>query len=379
MKRFSYADWDIRPVINASAYMTPIGGSIMPPEVVQAMADASPYFVDMHALNRKAGEIIAQHTGAEAGLVTSGAMGGMLLQAAACMTGKELSKVRRLPDTTGMKNEILYFHSQRVTYFRAFQMAGAKLVPVGEDARGADTWELENGINDRTAAVAYVFGPGIRCSLSLAQVAGVAHGKGVPVIVDAAAMVPPAENLRKYIAQGADMVTFSGGKGLRGPQSTGILCGRKDLIEAAALNSSPHYRCVGRPMKVCKEEVVGLITALELFVRQDHEAVWKAWREKARYIVDALHGIPALKVWLDEDPTTREGPVAVVNAEPSWQGIHLRDVPEKLMTGDPPILVGFHSSGFSEHLDELVVCTANLKDGEEETVAARLRKVLVED
>ena len=376
MKKFCYTDWGLKPTINAHAYMTPIGGSIMPPEVVQAMVDAAPYFIDIHALNMKAGNMIARHTGADAGLVTSGAMGGMLLQAAACMTGTDLAKIRRLPDTTDMRNEVLYFHSQRVTYFRAFQIAGAKLVPVGEDARGADTWELENAITDKTAAVAYVFGPGIRCSLSLREVVEAAHRHDVPVIVDAAAMLPPAENLKKYIAEGADMVAFSGGKGIRGPQSTGILCGRKDLMEAAVLNSSPNYRCIGRPMKVCKEEIVGLITALELFVNQDHEAVWASWRDKAEAIVRAFQDIAGLRAWVDEDPTTREGPVAVVNVDASWKGILLKDVPGELMAGDPPILVGFHSSGFAEHLDELVVCTANLQAGEESIVANRLHEIL---
>jgi L-seryl-tRNA(Ser) seleniumtransferase len=376
MNRFLYSDWGLKPAINAHAYMTPIGGSIMPPEVVQAMADAAPYFIDVHALNAKAGSIIAQYTGADGGLVTSGAMGGMLLQAAACMTGTDLAKVRRLPDTTGMRNEILYFHSQRVTYFRAFQIAGARLVPIGEDARGADTWELENTISDKTAAVAYVFGPGIRCSLSLREVVEVAHRHDVPVIVDAAAMLPPAENLKKYIAEGADMVAFSGGKGIRGPQSTGILCGRKDLMEAAVLNSSPNYRCIGRPMKVSKEEIVGLITVLELFVNQDHEATWADWKDKAKHIVDRLRDVPGLKVFLDEDPTTREGPVAVVQADQSWKGVRLRQVPGELMEGDPPILVGFHVSGFAEYLDELVICTTNLRDDEHERVAQKVRSVL---
>lgn len=376
MKRFSYHDLGLKLVINAHAYMTPIGGSIMPPEVVQAMADAAPYFVDIHALNRKAGEMIARHTGSDMGLVTSGAMGGMVLQAAACMTGTDLSKVHRLPDSQGMKNEILYFPSQRVTYFRAFEIAGARLIPIGEDARSADIQEVEEAITERTAAIAYVLGPGIRCSLSLKEVVEAARGKSVPVIVDAAAMLPPVENLRRYISEGADLVTFSGGKGIRGPQSTGILCGRKELMDAACLNSSPNYRCIGRPMKMCKEEIVGLITALELFVSQDNDAIWEAWRKKAEYIVDKLGGIEGIEVCLDQDPTTREGPVAVLHATPTWDRRPLRDVPRRLMEGDPPILVGLHKSGFAEYLDELVVCTANLKDGEEAIVARRLREVL---
>ncbi len=375
-KRFTWESWGIKPVINALTYMTPIGGSTMPPEAAQAMADSAPYFVDMHAVYKKAGEVIAKHTGAEAGMVTAGAMSGMLLQAAACMTGTDPTKVGRLPDTTGMRNEILYFPIQRVTYFRAFQMAGAKLVPMGEDARVADPGEMEEAFTDRTAAVAYVFGPRVGYPLPLRTVVDIAHSKGVPVIVDAAAMVPPVENLKSYIAGGADLVAFSGGKGIRGPQSTGILAGRRELIEAAYMNSSPNYRCVGRAMKVSKEEIAALITALEIFVGQDHKALWERWRARAESIARELQGMPGLSAVVDESPALREGPQVILTISRHWTGPLLRDVKRLLFEGDPPILVGYHHYGYPSDRAELIIGVETLKEEEDAVVVKRLKEVL---
>ena len=363
----------VKRVINGASWVTVLGGSIMPPEVVQAMVEAVPYFVEMPELNRKAGEVIARVTGAEAGLVTSGASAGQVLMAAACMTGTDEAKAARLPDTAGLKNEVIIQRAHRNRYDGAFELPGARLVEIGK-ARATPLWELEAAINEKTAAVAYIVAPFLYCPLSLRQVVEVAQEGGVPVIVDAAARVPPPENLRKFIDEGADMVTFSGGKGIRGPQSTGILCGRKDLIEAAELNSlnyhSPHAN-IGRPMKVCKEEIVGLIAALELFERTDHAAQWGAWREQAKGIVDALQGIPGLEVCLEDDDPNREGPQAVIYFEPSWKGPPPEEVQEALRRGEPPIYIG--RGGYR---GELWVTPVNLQDGEEKIVATRLKEEL---
>ena len=227
-----YERLGVRRIINASSWRTNVGGSLMPPPVRRAMDEAAQWFVDLAELNARAGETIARLTGAEAGLVTAGSAAGMLLEAAACMTRDDPAKIDRLPDTTGMKNEIVIHRFQRVTYDRCFRAAGAKLVEIG-DAGGTFEWELEAAINERTAAVAYIFAVRQSGSIPLPRVVEIAHARGVPVIVDAAAMLPPAENLTRYVDMGADMVSFSGGKGVLGPQSTGILCGRADLIQAA--------------------------------------------------------------------------------------------------------------------------------------------------
>ena len=366
----------VKRVINASSWVTTLGGSIMPPEVVQAMAGAADCFVDMRELNRKAGEIIAKYTGAEAGLVTSGAAGAMALQAAACMTGKNPGKIGRLPDTSGMKNEIIMQRAHRIGFDRAFNLAGARIVDVGT-ARSSPIWTIEAAINERTAAMAYAVGWGISRWPSLEEVIEIVHKHGLPVIVDAAAMLPPEENLTKFIAMGADMVCFSGGKGLRGPQSTGILCGRKELVEAAALNGSPNMG-LGRPMKVCKEEIIGLITALELFVQRDHQVEWEEWRSRSQAIVEALQGIPGVNVTMEkgnrEGNFNREGPQAVITFDASWKGLSIREIKESLLSGDPPIYVGHGLLGYADK--EINIAPQTLKDGEEEVIAKRLCSLL---
>lgn len=366
----------VKRVINASSWVTTLGGSIMPPEVVQAMAGAADCFVDMRELNRKAGEIIAQYTGAEAGLVTSGAAGAMALQAAACMTGKDLGRISRLPDTAGMKNEIIMLKGHRVGFDRAFTLVGARIVDVGT-ARSSPIWTIEAAINERTVAVAYVVGWGISQYPSLEEVIEIVHKHGLPVIVDAAAMLPPEDNLTKFIAMGADLVCFSGGKGLRGPQSTGILCGWRELMEAAVLNASPNMS-IGRPMKVCKEEIIGLITALELFVQRDHQVEWEEWRSRSQAIVEALQGIPGVNVTMEkgnrEGNFNREGPQAVITFDASWKGLSIREIKESLLRGDPPIYMGHGLLGYADK--EINIAPQTLKDGEEEVIAERLCSLL---
>lgn len=366
----------VKRVINASSWVTTLGGSIMPPEVIQAMAGAADCFVDMRELNRKAGETIAQYTGAEAGLVTSGAAGAMALQAAACMAGKDLGRISRLPDTTGMKNEIIMLKGHRVGFDRAFTLVGARIIDVGT-ARSSPIWTIETAINERTVAIAYVVGWGISQSPSLEEVIEIAHKHGLPVIVDAAAMLPPEDNLTKFIAMGADLVCFSGGKGLRGPQSTGILCGQRELMEAAVLNASPNMS-IGRPMKVCKEEIIGLITALELFVQRDHQVEWEEWRSKSQTIVEALQGIPGVNVTMEkgnrEGNFNREGPQAVITFDASWKGLSIREIKESLLSGDPPIYMGHGLLGYADK--EINIAPQTLKDGEEKVIAERLCSLL---
>jgi uncharacterized pyridoxal phosphate-dependent enzyme len=266
----------LKRVVNGRSWVTILGGSRMPAEVQQAMADASNTFIDFHELNKRAGEMIAQYTGAEAGLVVAGASAGLLIQAAACMAGSDPDRILKLPDTTGMKDEILIFENHRFGFEICYRTAGATLKEWGKGEEML-VEQLIASIDEKTAAVSYVFGPWMSCGLSLREVVEIAHEKNVLVIVAAAAMLPSADNLTHYIAEGADLVTFSGGKGLRGPQSTGILAGRADLVEAARLNMSPHAS-VGRGSKVAKEEIAAVLAALKRFVSIDHKAEWATWR-----------------------------------------------------------------------------------------------------
>ena len=370
-----YQRLGVKPTINAWSWVTVVGGSIMPPPVVKAMEEASRWFVDMHELNEKAGEVIAKFTGAEAGLVTAGSAAGMLLQAAACITGTDPAKVHRLPNTRGMKNQIIIHRAHRVGYDRNYRSVGARLVEIGNTGK-TEEWELTDAINSRTAAVAYIYGPRKGGALPLEKVVEIAHARDVPVIVDAAAMLPPVENLTRYVEAGADMVSFSGGKGVMGPQSTGILCGRKDLMEAAYLNSAPSSLGVGRPAKVCKEEIAGLVTALELFVDTDHEAVSANWRAKCGHVVTALQGIDGIRAELREaNPQLEDSHSgharAMIYFERNWTGPTEEEVIDLLKKGDPSIHLG--SAGPE---GGIAVVPVNLRDGEEEIVAARLKEIL---
>jgi L-seryl-tRNA(Ser) seleniumtransferase len=291
------------------------------------------------------------------------------------MTGDDAAKVARLPDTTGMKNEFIIQRVHRFQYDQAFRLAGGILVDIGLGRRTLP-YELENAITDRTAAVVYLYSPftsppGL---LPFETICEIAHQRGVPVIVDAASMLPPRQNLFKHLRLGADIVNFSGGKGIRGPQSTGILAGRKDLIRAAALNHSPNAS-VGRPAKTSKEEIVGLVTALELFLAEDEDAEMNRYREVCTHIVDAVRDLPGLRAVVEQDPLNRVLPHAVIYFEPSWQGPSGQAVRDALASGTPHIYIqqGTQQGGY---FDEIAVDPINLQPGDEDILATRLREEL---
>ncbi len=367
----------VKRIINAASWITVYGGSIMPPAVVEAMNEASRWFIDLHELNQKAGEVIARMTGAEAGLVTAGSAAGMVLESAACIAGTDPAKIWQLPDTAGMKDEIVIHRAHRVNYDHSFRVTGGKLVEIGNTGTTHE-WELESAINENTAAVAYVFGPRRGGALPLPKVVEIAHERDVPVIVDAAAMLPPPENLSRFIDQGADLVSFSGGKGVLGPQSTGILAGRADLIEAAYANSAPNSESIGRAAKVCKEEIAGLVTALELFVDTDFDAVQSGWRAKSAHVADRLQDIDGLTIELVEarpelyEPDNNTAR-AIVQLTSAWTGPSLDEIAQRLEDGDPGIRVRV-----SQIDDSFSFIPVNVRDGEEEIVANRLRDILTQ-
>jgi L-seryl-tRNA(Ser) seleniumtransferase len=370
-----YRRLGVGPVIHAAGTTTRYGGSLLRPEALEAMREASSVLVNIDELNEAAGAAIARMLGAEAAFVTAGASSGLVLQAAACIAGDDPGKIARLPDSRGMRNEIVIQRSHRFAYDQAYRVAGGVLVEIGL-ARRTQPFELEDAITDRTAAVAYLVSPftsppGI---LSVEQVIAIAHRREVPVIVDAASMLPPRGNLTKFLRLGADLVSFSGGKGLRGPQSTGILAGRRDLVRAAALNASPN-QAVGRGAKTSKEEIAGLVTALELFLAEDEAAEMKRYRDVCTTIVEALADIPGLRVVVEHDTVNRVIPHAVVYFEPDWDGPSGHAVLVALAQGEPHIYVqqGTHQGGY---FDEIAVDPINLQPGDETIVATRLREEL---
>ena len=389
-----------RTIINASGPATRLSGSIMPPEVAAAMQEASQYCIDIAQLQARASELIAEVTGAEAGYVTAGAAAGLLLGTAACVTGLDPHKMNCLPDTTGMKNEVVVARSQRNFYDHAVRSVGIKLVEVGiadrfsgAGVRDTEAWEIGAAINENTAAIYYV---AYAHSLPrLAEVVEVAHAAGVPVLVDAAGQLPPASNLQRFIAGGADLVAFSGGKAIRGPQSSGILCGRKDLIAAVALQhldqdilfeqwnpppglidknqlpGAPQHG-IGRPCKVGKEEIVGLLTALELFVQEDPEERRRGWMATMEELQATIGELPHARAQVVADRKRSEIPVVHLELDEEALGLGALELVKQLQDGEPS------SHANPTHCSEGIVAFGPmcLKQGEPEIVAKRVRELL---
>jgi D-glucosaminate-6-phosphate ammonia-lyase len=368
-----YKKLGIAPIINAQSWVTALGGSIMRPEVLRAMDEAAGSFVDIKKLNYAAGKVVALSCGAEQGLVTAGCSAAQVLMVAACMTGQSEENVEQLPDTTGMKNEVILFKGQRNRYDKAFVTPGATLIEYGQlDSVTAD--DLDAAINENTVCVAYVVAPGIPQGIGLEETIRVAHERGVPVIVDAAAEVPPRANLSKFHNMGADMVAFSGGKGIGGPQSSGLLAGKADLVEAAVMNSlnlDSAVAGIGRPMKVSKENIVGLVTAIQLFTDSDEGAEWDGWHSKSQYVVERLAGIDGVRVEIEDDPAERQGPQPVLYFEDDYDGPSIADIKTQLEAGDPGIYVG--GGGNRQEINIVMV---NVQDGEEIVIADRLNEIL---
>ena len=366
-----YRRLGVTPAIVASGATTMYGGSKLRPEVVDIMEKASRTMVNLDHLNVAAGRVIAEITGAEAGLVTSGAASGLVLQAAAVMAGKDPATMARLPSAHGLKNEIVMHKSHRFPYDQCYTSTGATIVDIG-DGRRCQPWELEAAINENTAAVAYLFSGFLtRRAIPLEQVVEIAHARDVPVIVDAASYLPPRANLRRFTDAGADMVQFSGGKAVRGPQGAGILAGRADLIEAAYANASPH-QFIGRGMKVAKEEIVGLVEALRIFVNEDEEAETRRFTEMCQQVVDALIESPGLEVSVMHDEWDYLIPHAVMRFTRDWRGPSRDEVNDAMAAGDPPIYM--HNI---YNPDELAVDPFNLDEQELEIVIRRLREALL--
>jgi len=370
-----YQRLGVRPVIHGSGTTTRYGGSRLRPEALEAMREASTTLVNLDELNEAAGNAIAKMLGAEAAFVSAGASSGLILQAAACIAGTDPARITRLPDTRGMKNEIVMQRAHRFAYDQAYRVAGGVLVEIGL-ARRTQPFELEDAITERTAAVAHLISPftsppGV---LTLEQVVAIAHKRNVPVIVDAASMLPPRENLTKFLRQGADLVSYSGGKGIRGPQSTGILAGRRDLIKAVAMNASPN-QALGRAAKTSKEEICGLVVALECFLAEDEKAEMKRHHDVCATIAEALADIPGLRVVVEQDGVNRVLPHAVLYFTPEWVGPSGHAVQVALAQGEPHIYVqqGAHQGGY---FDEIAVDPFNLQPGDEAIIVRRLREEL---
>lgn len=284
-----YADLGVPPVINAWGTMTRLGGSLMDPRVLEAMEEASHAFVDIPTLQLAAGRRIANLLGAEAACITAGAAAGLAVASAACMTGGKAAKVAQLPDVSGMPDVVLMLASHRFQYDGAVRLSGARIVDVGQPEK-ARLRDVEAALYSDVAMFLYTgqeeFVAG---SIALEELAPLLQEHGVPLVVDAAAEIPPRERIPRYFAQGASLVILSGGKALRGPQSSGLILGRADLVEQCAANNYPNVS-VGRSMKTDKETIVGLLRAVEIYCETDEDETRAGWEQ---VVDELLRGLPS--------------------------------------------------------------------------------------
>ncbi len=394
-----YEQWGLEPIINVSGSVTRLGGAPMPDAVLQAFVAAAQECVPLDALQGAASRVIADTTGAEAGLVTSGAAAGLMLGAAAILARHHLARIEKLPCCDGFAHHFVVAREHRNGYDHAVRAAGAKFVEVGfheivsgAGVRRVEAWEYEAAFGPDIAGVFYVFDK--NAMPPLAEVVKRAHRHGLPVLVDAAGEVPPRSNLRDIVATGADLVTFSGGKAIRGPQATGILCGSRELIGSAAvqmLDLDDHYELweppadfidkaklggiprhgIGRALKVSKEQIVALLTALQRFTSGAYDAELATMRRWLEQVAAALAGLPArcrLHVPGDEQSV----PTLEVALDEKALGRDALAVCRSLRHGKPSVQVGHGAL----HDGKLMLNPLHLNDARTATLIQRLREEL---
>jgi L-seryl-tRNA(Ser) seleniumtransferase len=368
----------VRTIINCRGTWTYLSGSLEFPEVRQAQVQAAEHFVNMLELQRAVGKRLAELTGAESGIVTSGAAGAMAAATAACIAGTEDKNIWQLPDTSGLKHEVIMVGG-RSAFDSAIRLTGAKLVLTYSPE------ELSNAINENTAMI-YTTDLGEK----LQQVLTIAKDRKVPMLLDDAAGIPPVGNAKLYARMNIDLYCFSGGKGLCGPQCSGLLLGRKDLIEAALLNCAPREGAVCRPMKVGKEEIIGCLTALETWLKLDEKKIYAEWNgrvDRIRKLVDTVPGVKT-DVYTPEDGN-RYPTLKVSWDQQSWN-FTIADCVEQLRSADPvievlgadnPSLVTAVREGNPNRKerkvpDHIELVSMTIKPGEEMVVGQRLRSIL---
>lgn len=375
-----YSRLGVKTVINCRGTWTYLSGSLEFPEVREAQVEAAQHFVNMIDLQRAVGRRLSELTGAESGIVTSGAAGAMAAATAGCMAGADDQLIWQLPDTTGLKHEVVMVGG-RSAFDSAIRLTGAKLVLV------YSAEELANAINENTAMI-YTTDLGDKLRKELA----IAKDKKTPMLLDDAAGIPPVDNAKLYAKMGIDLYCFSGGKGLRGPQCSGLLLGRKDLIEAALMNCSPREGAVCRPMKVGKEEIIGCLTALETWLKTDEKKLYAEWNgriDRIRKLVDTVPGVKT-DVYVPDDGNRY--PTLKISWDQRAWGFTIADCVGKLRAGDPVIeVLGADNPSLVKSVhegnpnpkeikgpDHIELVSMTIKPGEEMIVGQRLRAILGE-
>lgn len=364
-----YQSIGVRPIINCKGTFTIISGSLSLPEVKRAMDEAGSHYVHMDELMDGVGKRLAQLTGAEWGIVSAGCAAGMTNVTAACLAGTDPEKMQRLPNLAGLKSEVIAPAYSRNVYDHAIRMLGVKIVEVSSPE------QLESAFNERTAMVYILAGPGDDGPLGTEAVSSVARRKGVPVFVDAAAEDLTIPNL--HLKRGASVVAYSGGKCLRGPQCAGLLLGEKNLLQAAWANSAPHH-AFGRSLKVGKEEIMGMLTAVEMWTRRDHQAEWNQWQSWLDYISVQVTKAPGVTTrTVQPDSLSNHAPSLVIAWNPDGLGITGREVAKHLYDTEPRIIVGDpEGRRASEGETAIGIMPYMMNPGDEKVAADRIYAVL---
>ena len=376
-----YTRIGVKTVINCRGTWTYLSGSLEFPEVQAAQRDASEHFVNMFELQHAASRRLAELTGAEAGMVTSGAAGAMASATAACMAGTDPKFIWQLPDTTGLKHEVIMMGG-RSAFDNAIRLTGAKLV-LAEDPQ-----ELASAINENTAMIYTT-----HLGEDLEKENAVAKQYKIPILLDDAAGIPPIENIKLYAKLGLDMYAFSGGKGLRGPQCSGLLLGRKDLIEAAMRNTSPWEGAVCRAMKVGKEEIIGILTAVETWLKTDLNVLNREWNARVERIATLVKTVPGVETSISIPSDGNRYPTLHISWDEAKWGYTVKDCVQALRSGDPVIEVAGadnpsivtavregnpkpHKKGSASGSSKLELVSSTIQPNEVLIVGQRLRELL---
>ncbi len=354
----------VKKVVNAAGNNSRLGSSTLNPEVFNAMNEASKIYVSMDELQSRCGEYIAEITGAEAGLITSGAAGGLLLAAAACVTGTNKALILEMPKPA-VGREIIIQKGHRTPYDQAIVMSGVSLTEVGIPYQ-TYVEQIENAINEKTVAILYTFGETVNRSgeVSLKDVVKISKKFKIPIIVDGSLINYPFHRIRDCIMMGVDLLVTSGGKHIFGPSSTGFICGKKEMIEACRLQTFPNYG-IGRVMKIGKEEIIGLMTALEIYLKRDSQKEHKGWEDKIDYLVSKLNELPYLKATKTEyDEVDRPVPRVRLLVDEKRIKYNVYKIVAQLKENNPPIWV----QEFSLHEGIILLNPVCLLDDEEKVI-----------
>ena len=358
-----YASLGVKPVINGVGVVTVLGGSIMPPEVIRAMEEASRYFIPLPELQRKVGARIAELLKAQAAMVTCGAASAITVGTAACLSQGDPDKLRRLPNRDGIRFEVIQQKSHRSGYEHQMELCGAMIVSV------ETRQDLEAAIGPNTGMMFFLNKAEPNGQIKSDEFIRIGKERGIPTMNDAASDATPMTNLWKYTQQGFDLVIFSGGKALRGPQATGLLLGRKDLIEGSLPAMSP-FGGIGRGMKVGKEELCGLLAAVERYLKVDHQAEWRLLEDRVASIRSALKGLSGVRTDQHIHVIANELPHVIVEWDEAGRSLTSKQVTEKLLSGDPPIHVQRPGPG------KLLISVWMMRGEEHKIVGKRLREIL---